>query len=143
MWTQTYSKRIKGLSVDQIWQVWTDVDQWSTWQDDVEYSKMQSEFKTGGTFAFHPKGGPKLTLELTEVEVRKNFVDLTRFPLAKMYDSHEIFVHGDEIELKCTLTIKGPLSFLWKKIVAENVAKGIPSQLEALIARTHEVYKQN
>ena len=143
MWTQTYTKKVKGLSVDQIWQVWTDVDQWNKWQDDVAFSKMQTEFKTGGKFAFHPKGGPKLVLELTEVEEKKNFVDLTRFPFAKMYDSHEIFARGDEIELKCTLVIKGPLSFLWRKVVAEDVAKGIPRQLEALVNRTHEIYKQN
>ncbi len=143
MWTQTYTKKVKGLSVDQIWQVWTDVDQWNKWQDDVEYSKMHTEFKSGGTFAFHPKGGPKLTLELTEVEDKKNFVDLTRFPFAEMYDSHQIFVNGDEIELRCTLVIKGPLSFLWRMIVAEDVAEGIPRQLDALINRVQQVYKKN
>ncbi len=139
MWSRTYSKRVKGLNVDKIWKIWTDVDQWKDWQDDVEYSKMQSAFETGGKFLFKPKGGPNLTLELTEVTDLKSFTDLTKFPLAKMYDTHEILVHEDEIELKCTTSIEGPLAFVWRKLVAEEVFKGIPHQIEALLARATEM----
>lgn len=138
MWSRTYSKKVKGLSVEQIWKVWTDVDQWNQWQTDVEFAKMQSEFKTGGEFLFKPKGGPKLTLKLTEVKDKKLFTDLTQFPLAKMYDAHEILVNGDEVELKCTTSIEGPLAFLWRKIVAEDVFKGVPGQIDSLIKRAQE-----
>ena len=63
------------------------------------------------------------------------FVDVTRFPLARMIDSHELIEHGDELEIKSTITLEGPLAFLWRKLVGEGVAKGLPEQTRRLIER--------
>jgi hypothetical protein len=52
-----------------------------------------------------------------------------------MYDSHELIDHGDELEIKTTISIEGPLSFVWRKIVAENVANGMKEQTEKLIEK--------
>ncbi len=135
MWSKSYSKRVKGLDAGQIWKVWTDINQWHKWQDDIEYAKLDGEFQKGSIFLFKPKGGPKIKIELTEVKENSVFVDLTRFPLARMYDSHEIIDHGDELEIKTTIRIAGPLSFLWRKVVAEDVANGMEEQTEKLIER--------
>jgi hypothetical protein len=63
------------------------------------------------------------------------FVSLTRFPLARMYDLHELLDHGDELEIQSTIRIEGLSSFLWRKLVAENVAKGLEDQTDKLIER--------
>ena len=139
MWSKTYSQKVTGLKADHVWKVWTDVNQWHTWQDDIEYAKLEGEFKVGKRFLFKPKGGPKINIELTSVEPKRIFIDLTRFPLAKMYDSHEIINHGDELEIKTTISIEGMLSFIWRKLVAENVANGMKEQTEKLIARAKGV----
>jgi len=133
MWTKSYSATVKGLDARQVWKVWADVDKWHTWQDDIEYAKLEGEFKDGNFFQFKPKGGPRIKIELTKVEPNSAFVDLTRFPLAKMYDSHELIERGDGLEIKTTISIGGPLSFLWKKLVAEKVANGMKEQTDRLI----------
>lgn len=135
MWSKSYSKTVRGLKASQVWKVWADVNQWHTWQDDIEYAELHGEFKKGNAFRFKPKGGPKLNIELTRVEPNSVFVDLTKFPLAKMYDAHELTERGDELEIKTTISIEGPLSFFWRKIVAENVAKGMNEQTERLIKK--------
>ena len=135
MWSKSYSKKVKGIDAGQIWKGWTDINQWQKWQDDIEYAKLDGEFQKGSIFLFKPKGGPKIKIELTEVTENSVFVDLTRFPLARMYDSHEIIDHGEELEIKTTIRIEGPLSFLWRKIVAEDVANGMEEQTEKLIER--------
>jgi hypothetical protein len=135
MWQKSYSKRIKGLDAGQVWKVWTDVDQWHTWQDDIQYARLEGAFTTGNRIRFKPKGGPRFNLELTRVEAEAVFVDLTQFPLAKMYDSHELIKHGDELEIKTTITVSGPLSLVWRKLVAENVAKGMSEQTDRLIEK--------
>ena len=76
-----------------------------------------------------------MKIELTEVKLNSVFVDLTRFPLARMYDSHELIDHGNKLEIKMTIRIEGPLSFLWRKLVAENVANGMKEQTERLIEK--------
>jgi hypothetical protein len=135
MWTRSFSKTVDNLTAAQVWKVWSDVDRWHTWQDDIEYARMNGEFKTGGTFKFKPKGGPDLTLELAEVRPNASFVDVTRFPLARMVDSHELIEHGDSLEIRTTVRVEGPLAFLWRKLVAEDVVKSLPAQTDSLIAR--------
>lgn len=135
MWSKSYSETVEGLNASQIWKVWTDVNQWHTWQDDIEYAKLDGEFRKGNVFRFKPKGGPNIKIELTEVKPNSIFVDLTRFPLARMYDSHELIDHGNKLEIKTTIRIHGPLSFLWRKLVAENVANGMKKQTERLIEK--------
>lgn len=135
MWSKSYSKTIEGLDANRLWDVWTDVNQWHSWQDDIEYAKLDGEFRAGSVFHFKPKGGPVLKIELTEVKPNSAFVDLTRLPLAKMYDSHELIRCGNQLEIKTTIRIEGPLSFLWRKLVAEHVAKGMEEQTEKLIEK--------
>ena len=135
MWSKSYSKTVEGLSANLIWNVWTDVNQWHTWQDDIEYAQLDGEFIKGNVFRFKPKGGPNIKIELAEVKPNSVFVDLTRFPLARMYDSHELIEHGDKLEIKTTLRIECPLSFLWRKLVAENVVNGMKEQTERLIEK--------
>ena len=133
MWTKSYSIRVKGLTRDPVWKMWTDVNQWHTWQDDIDYAKLESSFEKGAYIRFKPKGGPKLRLEITEVKPGFVFIDCTSLPLAKMYDAHELIDHDNELEIKSTISIKGPLSFLWRKIIAENVANGLEEQTKKLI----------
>lgn len=135
MWTKSYSKTVENLNAAKVWSVWTDVNQWHTWQDDIEFAKLNGEFRKGSLIHFKPKGGPNIKLELTEVTPNSVFVDLARFPLARMFDSHEIIDHGENLEIKSTIRIEGPLSFLWRKLVAENVAKGLEEQTDKLIEK--------
>ena len=135
MWSKSYSKWVKGIDVGEILKVWTDINQWQTWQEDIEYAKIDGEFQKGSMFLFKPKGGPEIKIDLTEVKENSVFVDLTRFPLAKMYDAHKIIDHGDELEINSTISIEGPLSFLWRKIIVEDIASGMEAQTEKLIER--------
>lgn len=136
MWSKTYSKRVRDVQAEKVWKVWTDVNQWHTWQPDIEYAKLDGDFKVGNTFKLKPRGGPGVTIEIIKVESSRQFTDLTRFPGARMFGCHEFIDHGDELEIRTTMSIEGFLAFLWKKIVAENVANGMAKQTEALIEKT-------
>lgn len=133
MWSKAYCKKVKGLKAEEVWKVWTDLNLWHTWQSDIEYAKLEGEFKVGNTFLLKPKGGPRVSIEIIQLEPNRKFVDLTRFPGARMYGSHEFLIHGDELEIVTTMSIDGPLSFLWRKLVAEGVANGMKDQTENLI----------
>lgn len=135
MWTRTYSEKVSGVTAEQVWRVWADVDRWSTWQSDTDYAKLAGPFEAGGRFLLKPKGGPKVDIELLDVRPNEGFTDLTRFPLARMYGAHEFIAHDDGLEIKTTITIEGPLSFVWCKIVAEDVAAGLASQTRELVER--------
>ncbi|MFZ2959411.1 MAG: polyketide cyclase [Candidatus Ozemobacteraceae bacterium] len=133
MWSKSFNTRVRGLTAPQVWKVWTDVNQWHKWQPDIEYARLTGEFQEGNTFLFKPQGGSEIKIELTSVIPNRSFVDVTRFPLAQMYDSHEIIDHGEELEIKSTISLSGFLSFLWRKLVVEEIANGLEAQTKRLI----------
>ena len=135
MWSRTHSTVVKGLKAEQVWQVWTDVNQWHTWQPDIDHARLDGAFAVGNTFVLKPKGGPTVNIEIVRADTNRQFTDLTRFPGARMYGAHEFVVRGDEMEIRTTMSIEGPLAFVWRKIVAEGVANGMPEQTERLIAK--------
>ena len=69
------------------------------------------------------------------------FTDLTKLPLAKMYDKHELISHGDHVELKSTISISGPLAFLWKHLIAKGIVASLPAQTENLLKKVRDVRK--
>lgn len=142
MWTQSYSQIVQGVSLQSLWQAWTDINHWHEWQDDIEYAKLDGDFQKGASFQMKIKKGPLVNLQLVEVEVARKFTDLTVFPGAKMFGCHEFIVQEDRIEIKTTLSIYGWLSFLWRKIVGEGVMKSLPLQTTRLIAYAQQIEKK-
>ena len=133
MWIRSHSMRVRGLTAAQVWEVWTDVDNWHKWQPDIEFARLSGEFKQGSSIKFKPRGGPEISIELTSVVPNSSFVDLTRFPLARMYDTHEIIDHGDELEIRSTISLTGILAFVWRKLVVEDIVNGLEEQTKRLV----------
>ena len=52
-------------------------------------------------------------LELTAIERHRSFTDLTRFPLARMYDIHELEETPEGLTIRNSVRVEGPLSWLW------------------------------
>ena len=105
------------------------------WQPDLERAQIDGAFVEGNSFTLKPKGGPTVNIEIIKSEPNRQFTDLTRFPGARMYGSHEFVVRGDEMEIRTTMSIEGPLAFVWRKIVAEDIARGMAQQTEKLIEK--------
>ena len=139
MWSKTYSTKVTGVSAAEVWKVWADVDRWQEWQGDIDFARLDGAFVQGGKFTLKPQGGPKVKIEILKCDINRNFTDLTRFPLARMFGSHDMIEHGDGLELTTTISIEGPLAFVWRKIVAQGVADSLPSQTEKLVARAQEL----
>ena len=135
MYTHTHAAVVHDLTAEQVWNVWSNVNGWHTWQDDIEFARLDAPFHTGSTFRFKPKGGPLMDLELTHVEPHVAFTDLTRFPLARMLDSHELIERDGALEVRTTITLSGPLSFLWRKLVVNGIVRDLPQQTERLLAQ--------
>ena len=138
-WEKIHRMKVKDVAKEQIWRVWEDVNHWHLWDGDIEFARIECPFQVGGTFQLKPKGGPKVKIKLLKVEPNVAFTDVTTFPLAKMYGIHEMRKTNDGLEVSHTVRIEGPLSFLWRKIVAEKVASGLEEQAQKMIQRAREM----
>jgi hypothetical protein len=134
MWESTYSKTFADVTKESVWALWADVNHWHEWDHDIEWARMSDAFAEGSRFELKPKGGPRVPIRFSRVEALRGYTDLTKFPLAAMYGIHDMEETPDGLKLTVTIRIEGPLSWLWKKIVAQNVAADMPKQLDSLTA---------
>ncbi len=133
MWTRTYSKLYSGVKKENIWHLWTDINNWPQWHDDLDYCKLEGEFKVGNHFMLKPKGIKPVKIVLTEINADKSFTDCTNFFGAKMYDTHSMEETPEGLLLSNKLVVTGPLRWLWIKLVAQHVADTIPDEMDSLV----------
>jgi hypothetical protein len=141
MWTKTYSKTFPGLKREDIWRIWTDINNWPKWHGDLDYCKLEGEFKVGNHFFLKPKGIKQVKIMLTEIHEGYSFTDCTSFFGAKMYDTHSMIDTPDGLKLTNKMVVIGPLKWLWIKLVAQNVADTIAEETENLVALARSLHE--
>src|SRR5580704_18879059 len=132
MWQTTHEKTFPGLKKEAVWALWADVNGWHRWDPDIEFAKMTGPFRAGANFVLRPKGGPNVKIGILRTDPHKGYTDVTKFPLAKMYGIHDLEETAGGLKLTITIRVEGPLAWLWRKLVAQNVADEAPTQMESL-----------
>lgn len=133
MWTKSYSIVTNEVTKQQMWNLFSDVNNWHTWDTGIEFAKLEGKFEKGNHFMFQPKGGPKLKIGIIEAVENKKFTDFTKFPLAKMYGEHTFEDTSNGLKITTTMKVEGLLGFLWVKIVAQKIADALPADMREQI----------
>lgn len=141
MWVRTVSREYKGVSREDIWKIWVDINNYASWHSDLDYCKFDGEFKVGNYFRLKPKNAPEVKVFLTEIIEGKKFVDCTSFFGAKMFDTHEVEDTKDGVKITNTVSVSGFLRFLWIGLVAKNVANSAPHEMDAVVALAKAKYE--
>lgn len=126
MWTKSHSITTKDVTKEQMWKLFSDVNNWHTWDKGIEFAKLEGKFEKGNHFILRPNGGPNVKVKLLETIENKRFLDVTYFPLAKMFDDHLFEDTADGLKITNIITVKGLLGFLWVKIVARKIVDALP-----------------
>lgn len=140
MWTRTFTKTYQGLGKDAVWAAWSDIATWNAWHHDVEKMKIDGPFVPDATMTMYLREGSNLRTVLTEVTPGKSFTDVTKFSGAQITDYYLLEDTSHGLIATNTITITGPVSFLWVKLVAKDVAEtGIKhmDQLEEYLKNNH------
>jgi hypothetical protein len=134
MWQATHEVIVPGLSREAVWAAWQDVNGWHRWDTDIEFARLDGPFQAGASFILKPKGGPNVTIQLLRAAPFVGYTDLATFPFARMYGVHDMTETARGLKLTITIRIEGPLAWLWRKLVAQNVADEAPAQMASLAA---------
>lgn len=133
MWIQSHSIIASGVKPEQIWKVWSDINNRPRWDLDIEWAELKGPFEKGAVFRFKPKGGPKLSMTITECIQNQCFTDCFKIPFARLYGRHEMEMTSEGIKITTSIKVVGLLGWLLRKMVAEKVAAEVPEQTAMLI----------
>ena len=133
MWTKSHSIVTEEVTKEQMWKLFADVNNWHTWDEGIEFAKMEGKFEKGNFFTLRPKGGPNVKVKLLETVENKSFLDVTKFPLAKMFDNHTFEETPQGLKITNTISVTGILGFLWRKIVAQKIVDSLPNDMQTQI----------
>jgi len=134
---------IKGATINELWEAHSDVKNWPKWQDDIEWTKVEGEVKKGTKFIIKPKGGFKVTLEILTFNKPEQFTDVSYLPFCKMFTTTKMKEVDDGVEIKLEIEMKGPLTFLWKNIIAKDIINGYLEQNKSMVNYINSLKNEN
>ena len=133
MWIREHRQLFTDVRKAAVWALWKDINQWTKWHDDLDYCHMTGEFSVGNFFMLKPKKVNAVKIMITELKEGESFTDCTSFFGAKMLDTHGLEETPEGLILTNKLVVRGPLWWLWVKLVAQHVADTVPQEVESLV----------
>jgi hypothetical protein len=133
MWTKSYSIVTKEATKEQMWKLFTDINNWHIWNNEIEFAKLEGKFEAGNYYLIQPKNGRTVKVKLIEVIENKHCLELGEFQLAKMYYDHMLEETPNGLKLTSTITMNGLLSFLWVQLVVKKIAATMGSHVQEQI----------
>ncbi len=76
--------RIISGRLDDIWNISTDVDNWTTWDPHEEKAKLHGPFVVGTKGYSKPRGGPDAHWVITDVQPRTKWALLNKMPIGSL-----------------------------------------------------------
>ncbi|WP_405161276.1 hypothetical protein OG203_33720 [Nocardia sp. NBC_01499] len=117
---------------------WADMATWSEWNNDTEWVRLDGPFVQGATGTLKPKGGPKVGFVVERLNDNE-FVDVSKLIGARLIFDHQIAATDGVTTVSVTVSIEGPLRWLWTKIMGGDLAKSVRPDLDALVAAAEGV----
>ena len=133
MWIKTHSLTSTLVEPQQIWKVWSDINNRPQWDLDTEWAELKGPFEKGAVFRFKPKGGPKLSMTIIECVPNESFTDCFKIPFARLYGSHRMEKTLEGLKITTSIKVEGLLGWFLRKLVAEKVAAEVPEQTAMLL----------
>jgi uncharacterized protein YndB with AHSA1/START domain len=137
----THTQQTKATP-EQIWALWSDVDNWPDWDLGLEACRLQGPFAVGNRFTLRPRGSHEdITAELQVVVPNRRFSDATVLPFGTLQALHEIDTDSGETRVTHTIIaeiVEEKAEFfansIWKNV--EHGLKGSVAKLAALAEKS-------
>lgn len=117
----------------RIWEFWSDVETWHTWDDGLDSVSIEGEFVTGANGWLKPANGPKVKLELVNVRTNEFFHDRTKLPLGWLDFFHTLERVEEQTKITQQIQMHGPLTFIFSRLIGSGLKKRLPSVMNRLV----------
>jgi len=113
--------------------LWADMTSWPEWNTDTEWVRLDGPFAEGVTGSLKPKRAPKVKFVVERLVPNREFVDVSRLTGARLSFAHTVTERSDGGSLvQVTVTLSGPLSGLWARVLGKGLISSAQTDLDAL-----------
>ncbi|MFF0837721.1 MULTISPECIES: polyketide cyclase [unclassified Streptomyces] len=107
MWEYEHSIET-GATPEAIWRLWADVENWGTWNAEIEKIEKNGPFAAGTQITMTPPGDAPVLLHIAEAVEDELFVDEARFDGLLLRTIHRIDrIDRDRIRVTYRMEITG------------------------------------
>jgi hypothetical protein len=118
---------------EAIFQLWLDVNNWNKFDESVEWARLDEAFSPGNHFSLKPKGGPKVKATIVSVKHNREFTNTSQMPGAELKFIHTVIKKSGSTSVSVIISIDGPLSWLWSRILGKDQQSGLEKSVSNLI----------
>jgi hypothetical protein len=112
---------------------WIDHSTWQQWSPDAEWVRLDGPVAGGTTGTLKPTGGPQVRFTITTLTPDQEYTDTSTLLGARLVFQHLAHVDDDRTVLAVRVTVDGPLSWLWARILGQSFAASAPTDLARLV----------
>ncbi|NRR31902.1 SRPBCC family protein [Oxalobacteraceae bacterium] len=122
-------------SVEDIWAIWADINNWDKWDSGIEHSAIEANFKAGNSFSLTPRGGEPIQVTLKTVTQGEEFSDEAVLPFGVIRNLHRISKIGKQISLthEVQAEIAPEASGFFSKEIWPHMQGGLPESVNNII----------
>lgn len=133
MWTFSHTEQTTATP-EQLWEYYASPSDWTLWDHGLTSVEFDGPMRAGAVGRLKPHGGPATKFTVTEVTPMRSFTDTTRLPGARLDFSHtlEPFTRGTRVTHG--LTITGPMTFFFRRVIGTPSARDLPQAIRRLVA---------
>lgn len=117
-------------SPDEIWSVWTNVNQWKDWDTGLKNASINGEFKLDAKGTIISLEGRKSKFKVVEYEEGKTYTYKTKLPLGSLYVKRYLKTENDTTTFTHEVWFKGLTAGIFAKAFGEKFRKMLPNVLE-------------
>lgn len=124
---------------ETVWEYYSDIQKWYTWESDLKNITLDHEFKTGSKGVMELEGMPPMEYLLTSVIDGQSFWDRTDTPMGAIYFGHEIIESQDDfVSVRHTVRLESDIIDEERLSFLKQVFSDVPDSIMLLKRRTEE-----
>lgn len=116
-----------------IFEQWANPDSWPRWDTEVKEVLFTGEATLHARGKIKPATGPSSTFQITAFEPNAVLTTASKLPGARLLFEHVVRSVVDGSEVSVTVSVEGPLAFVWARILKRNLAQSARSSVTGLI----------
>ncbi len=131
MWSFEHTE-VTSVSPAELWVHYAEPATWPEWDHETAVVTVDGPLAVGTRGTLKPLEGPATPFRFTDVTPEVGFSDVSRLPLARLAFSHLIEPTSTGSQFTHRVTITGPLSPLFARVIGKKLAAGLPAAMRRL-----------